>query len=70
MLRVSKSGSVKTPRLDINALNIQRGRDHGIQGYNAYRAAYGLPNLNSFTDIAAMSIADQNTTDSVEAVYE
>jgi len=37
--------------VDLGAIDIERGRDHGIPSYNALRAAYGLPPKNNFRDI-------------------
>jgi hypothetical protein len=39
--------------MDLAALNIQRGRDHGIPDYNSLRAAYGLPKVTSFAQITS-----------------
>jgi hypothetical protein len=36
---------------DLGAIDVQRGRDHGMPTYNAFRRAYGLPPARSFTDI-------------------
>ncbi|CAJ0581248.1 unnamed protein product, partial [Mesorhabditis spiculigera] len=44
---------------DLGSLNIQRGRDHGIPGYNTIRAFCGLPRANSFEDFGDM-ILDKN----------
>jgi len=37
--------------VDLGAVDIERGRDHGIPRYNDLRRAYGLAPMQSFTDI-------------------
>ncbi len=39
--------------LDLAALNIQRGRDHGLANYNQAREDFGLARLNSFAEITS-----------------
>jgi len=44
--------SVQSQRLlDLPALNIQRGRDHGLPGYNQCREDYGLNRFCSFSEL-------------------
>jgi len=50
-LRNMLFGAPGSGGLDLAALNIQRGRDHGLADYNSVREAYGLPRVTSFREI-------------------
>ena len=41
--------------VDLGAIDVQRGRDHGMPTYNQTRNAYGLPSKTSFTAITGES---------------
>ena len=46
--------------LDLASLNIQRGREHGLPGYNAVRSALGLQPAYSYYDITGNNPAAAN----------
>ncbi|XP_035287438.1 thyroid peroxidase [Anguilla anguilla] len=49
LLVLSSPGS-----LDLTALNLQRGRDHGLAGYNDWRAFCGLERVETLTEIRSI----------------
>jgi len=51
---------------DLAALNIQRGRDHGLPGYNVARVKYGLDPVTSFEDISS----DPEVVARLKAAYD
>lgn len=51
--------------MDLAALNIQRGRDHGLPSYNEMRLAYGLSPARSFRDITS----DRDVRQKLRSLY-
>ncbi|WP_176611386.1 peroxidase family protein [Actinomadura sp. WMMB 499] len=43
---------------DLGALDLERGRDHGMPSYNEMRRAYGLPPARTFTGITGEGTAE------------
>ena len=72
-VRNSLFGASGAGGLDLAALDIQRGRDHGLPDYNALRAFYGLPRVTSFDEVSsdpqvrAKLAAVYNTVDNVDS---
>ncbi|CAG0879688.1 unnamed protein product [Cyprideis torosa] len=54
--------------LDLPAINMQRGRDHGLPGYNSYRELCGLPRAKRFEDL--LDVMDHKTIAIFSEVYE
>lgn len=51
---------------DLASLNIQRGRDHGLPGYNEVRRNFGLRPVRSFRDITP----NREVREKLESVYD
>ena len=54
--------------LDLASLNIQRGRDHGLPGYNQVRRDFGLPPVRGFDELTSDPIAREQLADAYGSV--
>ncbi|KAL0832124.1 hypothetical protein ABMA28_001591 [Loxostege sticticalis] len=54
--------------LDVLAIDIQRGRDHGLPGYSQYRVLCGQPQATTFQHFA--DVIPQETVDKLSQLYE
>lgn len=59
------AGNIKA--FDLLALNINRGRDHGIPTYNAIRQLCGLAPANSFNDL--LNLMPQSSVNALSRIY-
>ena len=50
------------PLLDLAAVNINRGRDHGLAGYSKYVTYCSGITLTSFTDLSKLNWPTQSIT--------
>ncbi|XP_028168588.1 peroxidase-like isoform X1 [Ostrinia furnacalis] len=54
--------------LDVLAIDIQRGRDHGLPGYSQYRVLCGLSQATTFQHLT--DVIPQETVDKLSQLYE
>ena len=54
--------------LDLVALNIQRGRDHGLPGYNAFRELCGLERVKEFEYLK--DLIPEKIVDRLKLIYD
>eukprot|EP00049_Salpingoeca_infusionum_P017437 m.352947 g.352947 ORF g.352947 m.352947 type:complete len:1560 (-) comp16652_c0_seq1:288-4967(-) len=59
-------GGLEASRRDLMAINIQRGRDHGLPSYNVARKYFHLPERATFADITSNAAVAQ----ALQEVYD
>uniref|UniRef100_A0A8D0TH73 Thyroid peroxidase n=1 Tax=Sus scrofa TaxID=9823 RepID=A0A8D0TH73_PIG len=55
--------------LDLASINLQRGRDHGLPGYNEWREFCGLSRLETWADLSAAT-ANGRVADRILGLYQ
>ena len=53
--------------MDLAAINMQRGREHGVNSYNAYRDLCGLPRVRYFEDL--LGTMSNSTVNRYKLIY-
>lgn len=56
--------------IDLAAMNIQRGRDHGLPGYNQVRQDFGLNPVATFNEISSDHTVRQHLKDAYDSVED
>jgi hypothetical protein len=64
-LRNRLFGEILQGGMDLCAIDIQRGRDHGVPDYGSIRAAFGLAPISNFTEVSS----DASITASLSTAY-
>ncbi len=54
--------------MDLISLNLQRGREHGLPGYNEYREVCGLKRINSFEELD--EVMQKGSAQTFEKLYK
>lgn len=62
------SSGVPACGLDLVSLNVQRGRDHGLQPYPAWREHCGFPRPASWDDLDG--VVDEDSLQRMKEIYK